>query len=93
MNRVVCFFFSWLIVCSAVSAAQTVSPAGHWEGSIAVPTGDLKVMVDLDRDAKGTWIGDIDIPEQGVKDLPLPTKIVRPSAPWTAPIRGPWASR
>lgn len=72
MNRVFCFCLGWLIVCSAASAAQTaVSPAGRWEGSIAIPTGDLKVIVDLDRDAKGTWIGDIDMPEQAVKDLPL----------------------
>lgn len=72
MKSVVCFCFGLLIVSPAVSAAQTaVSPAGHWEGSIAAPTAALKVIVDLDRDAKGTWIGDIDLPEQGVKDLPL----------------------
>ena len=60
------------VVFSAISIAQTkVSPAGHWEGSIKLPTGEMKVTVDLDRDAKGTWIGDLDIPDQGVKELPL----------------------
>jgi hypothetical protein len=70
VNRLVfcCLFF----VFCAMSIAQTkVSPAGHWEGSITLPTGELKVTADLDRDAKGTWIGDLDIPDQGVKDLPL----------------------
>ena len=63
---------SLLFVLTAISNAQTkINPAGHWEGSIITSTGELKVIVDLDRDAKGTWIGDIDIPDQGVKDLPL----------------------
>ncbi|MBZ5497413.1 MAG: hypothetical protein LAP85_13510 [Acidobacteriia bacterium] len=72
MNRLGFFCFGLLFVFSVLSGAQTkVSPAGHWEGSITIPTGELKVILDLDRDAKGTWIGDIDMPEQGVKDLPL----------------------
>ncbi len=60
-----------LILAPCLTAQSNTSPAGHWEGGIKVPSGDLKVVVDLDRDAKGNWIGDIDIPDQGVKDLPL----------------------
>ncbi len=57
---------------SAVSNAQTrPGAAGHWEGSITLPSQGLKLVVDLERDAGGAWIGDIDIPDQGVKDLSL----------------------
>lgn len=70
MNRLA--FHCLFVVFSSISIAQTkVSPAGHWEGSIKLPTGELKVTVDLDRDAKGAWVGDLDIPDQGVKELPL----------------------
>lgn len=72
MDRFVPFCLCLLMAITAASSAQTkVTPAGHWEGSISAPSGELKVIIDLDRDAKGTWIGDIDLPEQGVKDLPL----------------------
>ncbi len=77
MNRIACFAFFLLVVCSSDSNAQTKpGPAGHWEGSITLPTGELKVIVDLDKDAKGVWIGDIDIPDQNVKDGSLAAIIV-----------------
>lgn len=64
--------FCALLAFSSGSLAQTtVSPAGHWEGSISVPSMELTVLVDLGRNAGGQWIGDIDIPQQATKDLPL----------------------
>jgi len=72
VNRTVITAFCLLLVFSTFSFAQSKpGAAGHWEGSITLPNGALKVIVDLDRDAKGAWIGDIDIPDQGVKDLSL----------------------
>ncbi len=72
MNRLACLLVVLVAVWVPLSPAQTnAGPAGHWEGSITVPMGDLKVIVDLDRDAGGSWIGDIDIPDQAVKDMPL----------------------
>jgi len=72
MNRLVCFCFGLLFVfCARFDAQTKVSPAGHWEGSITIPSGELKVIIDLDRDAKGNWIGAVEMPAQGVKDLPL----------------------
>ncbi len=60
------------LALTALSFAQTnVGPAGHWEGSLKTPAGELKLIVDLSRDADNKWIGDIDIPDQMVKDLPL----------------------
>ncbi len=56
----------------AIGIAQTKpAPSGRWEGSIALPDLQLNVIVDLDRDARGAWTGDIDIPAQGAQDLPL----------------------
>ena len=72
MSVVISSCFCVLLAFSSVSLAQTTAgPAGHWEGSIRVPSMELRVLVDLARNASGQWIGDIDIPQQATKDLPL----------------------
>ena len=72
MKHVIGSCLCLLLAFSTASAAQTtVSPAGHWEGGIAVPSMELKVLIDLALDAGGKWIGDIDIPAQRVTDMPL----------------------
>lgn len=43
---------------------------GRWEGAIALPTGKLAMQIDLERDG-AAWKGDITIPAQGARDLPL----------------------
>ena len=58
-----------LILLPALLAAAD-APAGHWEGAIELPGQKLELDVDL-RVAAGTWTGDITIPAQGAKDLPL----------------------
>jgi hypothetical protein len=59
-------------VLAFAAAAESKPPAaGHWEGSIQVPNHEMKIAVDLDLDDKGAWIGDLDIPEQGLSDFPL----------------------
>jgi CubicO group peptidase (beta-lactamase class C family) len=60
-----------LPVLAPASAAASPDVAGHWEGAIALPTGKLEVDVDLAKLPDGTWKGDISIPAQGAKDLPL----------------------
>ena len=47
------------------------SPAGHWEGAIIVPGGELGMDVDLVLGEDGTWSGDISIPVQATEDFPL----------------------
>jgi pimeloyl-ACP methyl ester carboxylesterase len=49
--------------------------AGHWEGSIALPTTPLSIRVDLDREKSEPWSGTIDIPVQGLRAFKL-SKIV-----------------
>jgi CubicO group peptidase (beta-lactamase class C family) len=52
-----------------VAAAQDL--AGHWEGAIELPGTKLAVDLDFVKQADGTLKGDISIPAQGAKDLPL----------------------
>ena len=52
-------------------ARGAASAAGEWKGAIDTPGTALDVMVDLSQAADGAWQGDIDIPLQGAKDLPL----------------------
>ncbi|HEY0141162.1 MAG TPA: serine hydrolase [Thermoanaerobaculia bacterium] len=52
-----------LLTFALTASAQT---DGHWSGAIQLPTGKLDVQVDL---ASGK--GDISIPAQGARDLPL----------------------
>lgn len=61
-----------LMVSTPGVAAQGPSPvAGRWEGAVSVPSIELAVVVDLDTTKDGTWIGDIDIPQQQARDVPL----------------------
>lgn len=52
--------------------AQTESKvAGHWEGKIQMPKGDLGIMVDLGKNPKGAWIGSMSVAGSSAKDVPL----------------------
>lgn len=63
---------------SSPSVAQQTVPsfAGHWTGSISLPTGDLAFDVDLAQTGDA-WTGDISIPAQNARDLPLQRISVR----------------
>lgn len=51
-------------------AEENPAPGGHWDGTIELPGKALKIDVDLAK--KGdAWSGDISIPDQGARDLPL----------------------
>ncbi len=70
MNRwwIVFMAAAWLLAGAA--AAEAPSIAGHWEGTISLP--GTKLAIDIDFAAlDGGWQGDISIPLQGAKDLPL----------------------
>lgn len=53
------------------SYAQQNSIAGHWEGAINVPNGDIKISVDVTSASDGKLSATISIPQQGARDLPL----------------------
>jgi CubicO group peptidase (beta-lactamase class C family) len=45
--------------------------SGHWEGTIDIPGMKMEVDIDFSQQADGSWKGDISIPVQKAKDLPL----------------------
>lgn len=58
------------IFLPAILLAAPPSVEGHWEGSIDIPGSKLAIDVDLARSGE-SWTGDISIPAQRAKDLPL----------------------
>ncbi|MDX1644557.1 MAG: serine hydrolase domain-containing protein, partial [Thermoanaerobaculia bacterium] len=62
-------FVLCLLLVSSSFAQVTVD--GHWEGEIRTPGPALRIDVDLETDASGVLTGDISIPAQGARDLPL----------------------
>jgi CubicO group peptidase (beta-lactamase class C family) len=59
--------------CATASgaAAEEASIAGHWVGEIEIPGTKLGFDIDLALKPDGNWSGDISIPAQNAKDLPL----------------------
>lgn len=56
---------------------QAPALSGHWVGTIEVPSAKLDVDLDFSQNADGTWKGDISIPAQNAKDLPLDSIVVQ----------------
>jgi hypothetical protein len=69
--RTLCFALCLLTGLAVPAAAQTDSIAGHWEGFIDIPGSRLRLDVDFSKKDDGSWAGDVSIPQQGAKDLPL----------------------
>jgi CubicO group peptidase (beta-lactamase class C family) len=61
--------FSFLLAFPGLAGEPTLE--GHWEGSITTPAAMLGIDLDFSRGPAGAWTGDISIPAQGAKDLPL----------------------
>jgi hypothetical protein len=61
--------------------AQTPSsPAGHWEGSIAVPNQEVKIEVDLAKDSKGQFEGTFGNVAEHVKGIQLSSIVAEGSS-------------
>lgn len=56
---------------SSPLAAKPSSLEGHWQGSIDIPGMTLSINIDFSRNPDGSWSGNISIPAQKAKDLPL----------------------
>ncbi len=65
-------FVALLVISVFLVPGSSTSPSleGHWEGTIELPTGKLEVDLDF-RPAGDGWAGDISIPAQMARDLPL----------------------
>ena len=59
-----------LLLLTPITRAAAPDPAGLWEGAIGTPNGDLTFVFNLHRDG-GKWVAEMDIPQQGVSELPL----------------------
>jgi uncharacterized protein len=64
--------FPLLMLLANPLLAADPSVSGPWHGALELPnqSGKIEVMVEL-RQEGGVWKGEIDIPAQGAKDLPL----------------------
>jgi len=59
-----------VLLLAPAAAPAAVNPAALWEGTIQTPNGDLGVLFNLHRDGD-KWVGEMDVPMQGVTGLPL----------------------
>ena len=69
-----------LILSAQVALADSTAASGHWDGAIQVPDNALGIQVDLVKNAKGEWMGTIDIPAQHLKGFPLSSVAVKGNA-------------
>ena len=60
----------------AICNAAELTP-GRWEGVVRIPDRELTVVVDLDREPGGAWVGSITLVGVGIKGVPLSDIIVK----------------
>ena len=70
MTRGLCVLLP-LSLYALSTAAQNRTAAGTWDGTIATPGVELRVIVSLQQKEDRSWFGTVDIPMQGAKALPL----------------------
>lgn len=64
-------WFTFAAHAGALAGVDDTGVAGHWAGGIDLPAGELSIAVDLEAGEDGAWGGKIDIPQQGIRALPL----------------------
>jgi len=65
------FIISFLFIPSNLAASEESPFGGHWTGTIELPGTKLEFDIDFTKKPDGTWQGDISIPAQNAKNLPL----------------------
>ena len=66
-----CLFILFIIVPTNPYSENNFSLEGRWEGKIEIPGTPLDFNIDFSQLPDGSWKGDISIPAQMAKDLPL----------------------
>ena len=66
-GQLLCVVFAATLIASA----QDASPQGQWEGSITSPEINLNISVGLAQASQGSWVGEISIPAQGLRNFGL----------------------
>ncbi len=66
--------FAALLLSSIPSlyAGTTTDPSGHWEGTISAPMGEVRIEVDLAKNAKGEVTGTFGQPAQELEGRVIP---------------------
>jgi len=64
------------LAAAPLAFAQSPDPSGHWEATMQLPRGDVRVELDLDRNGKGELAGTIGTPAQHLMGLPLARVVV-----------------
>ena len=70
MTRGLCVLLA-ISLYALSTAAQNQTASGTWDGTIATPGAELRVIVSLQQKEDHSWAGTIYIPMQGAKALPL----------------------
>src|SRR5947209_4484537 len=71
-TRIHTIAFATLLLSPIPTAhAQTLQPAGHFEGTISSPGGTMELQIDLIQTAKGDMAGTLTIPAQKLQGFPL----------------------
>lgn len=65
-----------MLAASMAEAQAPADPAGHWEGTVTAPMGQLEFEVDVARDAAGTLVGVYGQKATGARGLPLTVTLV-----------------
>ena len=65
-----------ILGAAPLAAAQTADPSGHWEGSMLLPSTELRFELDLARVANGELAGTIGTPAHHLIGLPLARVLV-----------------
>ncbi len=75
---VLIFIISFLFIPSNLAAAEKSPFGGHWTGTIKLPGTELEFDIDFTKKPDGTWQGDISIPAQNARNLPLSSLVLKP---------------
>ncbi|MBS0334930.1 MAG: hypothetical protein JSS35_19330 [Proteobacteria bacterium] len=74
---IACMTVALLMMALALSGAAHAQapaapdPAGAWHGTLSTPAGDLRVGLDLTRDAAGALTGNLTSPDQTDEKIPV----------------------
>jgi hypothetical protein len=63
--------FALCAIGASVVSSAADRTAGRWQGVVRIPGSDLQVVIDLDRNASGGWIGSLTSAGLHVKGAPL----------------------
>src|ERR1700687_5498629 len=66
------FVVSLLSSAATLHAQTTADPSGHWEGTISAPFGEVRIEVDLAKNAKGELAGAFGQPAQELEGRVIP---------------------